>query len=139
MQNQYKINGLDVYATWGLTFQDGSVEELLKFPQRKQGYSYNWPDENGTERDVTNPFYESRELSFNILLIGTNKTDFLTKLEAFKQYIAVAGYFFLDCLAITKRYRLLYNNMSGFKQLGMTGARFTLHLVDDFPTETFPI
>jgi hypothetical protein len=139
MINQYEINDQDIWTTWGMAFQKGTIDELLKFPERKEGYSYSWPDEDGTERDVAGAVFNSRELSISAVMVGDNAADFIAKLDAFRAYIIDAEYFFLDCIALNKRFKLLYKSMDNYRRIDDQSAQFTLTLIDDFPNEVFAI
>lgn len=139
MDGKYEINNQDIWTTWRMVFQNDTISTLMQLAERKEGYAYSWPDEDGTERDLTVLKYNTRELSIDVLLAGDSAADFKAKYDAFKAYIIAAGYFNLDCLALQKRWKLLYQRMAGYKQLDLASARFTLILLDDFPNETFAI
>ena len=137
--NQYTINGSDAFDTYGLVFMEGTFEELMTLAERKPGVENNWPDEDGTERDLDSIQYQSRELSINCLMIGDDKADFIAKYNAFKAFIIAAGYFDFINLKFSKRWKLLYDSMEDYKQLDDHTATFSLNLIDDFPHEEFPV
>ena len=137
--NQYNINGSDAFDTYGLVFMEGTLEELMTLAERKPGVENNWPDEDGTERDLDSIQYQSRELTINCLMVGDDKADFLAKYSAFKAFIIAAGYFDFINIKFSKRWKLLYDSMEDYKQLDVKSATFSLNLIDDFPHEEFPV
>lgn len=145
MQGLYKINGLDAYTTYGLVFGPGVYNELLKLPKRKEGYAYSWPDENGTERDVSQVYYESRVLNLPITILASSESQFYSRYYALTQFLLTSGYFDFDVVQMNRRFKLLYQDMTNFDKLtqikGSTdiGCEFTLQLIDDFPTSNTPI
>lgn len=139
MTNQYTINGNDAFDTYGLVFQEGTLNELMRLPERKAGVEHDWPDEDGTQRDLTDLKYASRQLSLKCLLVGDSKADFLQKYDALKTFFVGAGYFDLISLRFSKRWKLLYNSMADYKQESENAATFTLELIDDYPNTNFPV
>lgn len=145
MTGKYIINGNDAYTVFGLVFNPGTYQELLKLPKRKEGYAKNWTDENGTERDVNSIYFESRVLSLPITILAKSEVEFYSKYNALKSFLFTTGYFNFDVVDMNKRFKFLYQDMTSFTKLtqirGSTniGCEFTLQLVDDFPTTNFSI
>jgi len=137
--NQYSINGSDAFTTYGIVFKEGTLEQLMTLPERKPGVENNWPDEDGTERDLEVIKYQSREVAVNCVMIGNSKADFKSKYEAFKAFLKDAGYFFLLNQEFQIQWKLLYDGMEDYVQDDLQTASFTLNLIDDFPLEEFPI
>lgn len=145
MVAEYKINGLDAYSAYGIIFPTGLDKQLLKLPAKKAGTEFSYPDHNGTERaGVENPYYESASLSIGIIFMAESEVDFFQKYNAFTAFILNAGYFNFDVARLQRRYKLLYKEMSDFDKLttfkgSQIGCSATLVLINDFPTEFFPI
>lgn len=143
--NKYRINGQDVFNVYGLVFQKGTQEELLRLARRKEGYAYEWPDEDGTERDDTDPVFESKEVNIRAIMVGSNKADFLAKYNALKTFLMGSGYFDFDSIVLNKRFKLLYQDMSSYELLNpirdneQIVARVSFIFFDDFPTSNFTI
>ncbi|WP_143960227.1 hypothetical protein [Litoribacter populi] len=139
----YRINGNDAIQAYGLYFKDGTLEELLKAPEAKEGYSFSWEDEDGTDRDLSQVYYESRELELPVFLWGKGLADFRVKLAALKAQLMSGQRINLDNMELGQRWKLLYRAMSDFEfSGGLAGdvvATFTLSLLDDYPTQTFQI
>lgn len=144
MTGKYFINGADAYMTYGVVFTEGTIRELIQLPRRKAGYVKNWPDENGTERDLDVSVFESRQISLPILLIGTNRSDFQSKLLALEALLTSGAEVILDSIDIGRRFKLVYQEMQSITDLefhssGRCFAAFTLSFIDDYPTEKFTI
>lgn len=146
MELGYKINGLEAFSTYGIVFLKGLDKQLLKLPTAKDsGITFSYPDHNGTERSgVDNPFYESTTLNIEIIFRASSGAEFFQKYNAFTAFILKAGYFNFDVASLHRRYKLLYKEMSDFDKLtsfegNQVGCKATLVLINDFPTEFFPI
>lgn len=141
-----KINNLDVYTTYGILFRKGTYAELLKAPKRKKGYEYDWGDSNGIETDPNEvPVFERKSYNLPIYLEADNETKFYQKYNAFIQFLYSAKEFNLDFIAMGRRFKVRYSDMSSFNKLttikgnNKVGCYFTLQLTDDYPVSNFPI
>src|SRR6476469_7153029 len=145
MTNRYKINGVDIFTAFGLMPKRGFYNELLKLPQRKEGYSKNWPDQHGTERDLNQVFFESRVINLYFIMKASSKEDFYSKYAALQTAVVTASRFDFDVIAMNRRFKLLYLNMSDFKKITMIENNnkifidISITVVDDFPVTNFPI
>lgn len=142
---KYYINTLDVAKQWGIIFEKGTFNELLKFPARRDEYSQVWKDEDGTQRYTDDVFFDTRELSLSIVIVGTDENDFKTKLKSFRDYLMQSGYFTFDCVELDMRFTLLYKDMQSvtmmtkIKGMEKVAARFKLTLQDDYPSQILNI
>lgn len=146
MELGYKIHGSEVYPVYGIVFPKGLDKQLLKLPvKKKSSTDLSYSDHNGTERsNVDSPFYESATLSIDILFKAESGVEFFHKYGAFTEFILKAGYFNFDVARMGRRFKLLYSEMSSFDKLtafsdGLVGCTATLVLINDFPTEYYPI
>lgn len=140
MIGQYKISGSDIYSTYGLLARPGFYNELLKLPKRKEGFTRSWPDENGTERDLTTVYYESRVLNLQFLLYASSEAQFYSRYNALTSFLLSSGRFNFDAIQMNRRFSLVYLDMTSFEKLTLIKesnkiyAANTLQVVDDFPT-----
>lgn len=141
-----KINGLDAYTSYGISFRPGTYAQLLEAPKRKKGYEYNWGDEDGIETDPNEkPVFERKTYNIPIYMEADNETKFYQKYNAFIQFLATAKEFNLDFLEMDRRFKVRYVEMSSFENLttikgnNSVGCYFTLQLTDDHPIDNFPI
>lgn len=137
--SNYRINNQDPYTLWGLTFLDGTADQIESVPELKDnGLSIDWANENGTERYHGIKRFKSKTYDIPCVILSNSDSDFTVKLEAFKTFLITAGEFNLDIISKNRRYKVSYLNMTNYQRYG-SNATFTLVLVDDFPTETFTI
>ncbi|WP_433863130.1 hypothetical protein [Sphingobacterium thalpophilum] len=141
-----KLNGADLYATYGILFRKGAYAELLKAPKRKKGYEYDWGDENGIETDPQEvPVYERLTYNLPIVIEARNGAEFFQRYNAFKMLLLNSKEFNLDVLDLGRRFKVRYSDMSSFDKLTTIKGNkkvtcyFTLQLTDDYPTENFQI
>lgn len=141
-----KINGVDVYSTYGIAFRPGTYAELLKAPKRKKGYEYDWGDENGIETDPNEiPVFERQIFNLPIFIEAANGAEFYQRYGAFTNFLITTKEFNLDFLEMGRRFKVRYSDMTAFDKLTIingdnkVGCYFTLQLTNDYPTENFPI
>jgi len=141
-----KINNVDVYTTYGISFRPGTYAELLKLPKKKKGYEYNWGDENGIETDPDeNPVFERQTYNLPIFIEAANGVAFYQKYNALKQFLITAKEFNLDFLEMGRRFKVRYSDMTSFENLttikgnNTVGCYFTIQLTDDYPVDNFQI
>ena len=82
MTGAYRLNNFDFYDTFGFVVESGS-NDFLKLPTRKEPYSKNWGDENGTEYDLSHPFFEDAPATLTGAIIANNEADFWNKYYTF--------------------------------------------------------
>ena len=140
------INGQDVYTTYGIAFRPGTYAELLKAPKRKQGYQYDWQDEDGMETDPDEiPVYERQIYNLPIFIQADNGLQFYQRYNAFIAFLYTSKEFNLDFLEMGRRFKVQYSEMTSYQKLtninstGNVGCYFTMQLTDDFPTQIFAI
>ncbi|RQO78115.1 hypothetical protein DBR40_09195 [Pedobacter sp. KBW01] len=117
---------------YGVVFLEDTYKELRKPAKVKEGLTNNWPDQNGTERDVATRVLETRTLTVPIMVEGTSEADFNLKHQAFVDWIVTAGYFDLKVQRTNRIYRLIYSDVSDYKDY-YDHCTFNLILFDDYP------
>lgn len=85
---QYEINGQDV-SSYGVTITNGFAE-MFKMPERKDSLTNDWQDENGIEKDLTDPKFKSRQFRLNCVITGDDFNDLKTKYWAFFTLVSTA-------------------------------------------------
>jgi len=113
-----KINGLDVFSTYGISFRPGTYAELLKAAKRKAGYEYNWNDENGIETDPDEvPVYERQVYNLPIFIQADNGIQFYQRYNALKSFLYSSKEINLDFLEMGRRFKVHYLDMTDFQNL----------------------
>lgn len=137
----YKFNNLDTLTTYGIVFRKGTYNELLKLPKRKEGLTINWANENGTERYLGEPRYETLVYNLPIAIVAKSEAEFWAKYNALTDFLIASGEFDFDVIDINRRFRVSYSDMTSFDKLtnikgsNNIGVYLTLQLFNDHPTE----
>ena len=63
MKGQLLIDGIDIYAVYGVCTIKGSYDNLVAFPPMKELDKNDWPEEDGQEFDLSNPALNTSEVS----------------------------------------------------------------------------
>lgn len=141
----YKFNTNNALTVYGIEFLPGTYNELMKLPKRKAGLVQEWANENGTERYLAQPYYETIVYNLPILMMAKNETEFWSRYNAFTTFLITSGLFNFDVADMKRRFRLSYSDMTRVDKLtqikGSTniGCGFTLQLFNDYPTERIVI
>lgn len=120
------IDGLDAYLEYGVFVAQYGYKQLIQYPSFKSIEATSWPEEDGSEYDLTEPQLDTRtlQIEFNILNI-----DFAEDL--FEKLVSESYHdFYFPELKKTYRLRLTTNgNLSHLIRLG----KISLSFADDFP------
>ncbi len=111
-----KLNNKNLFDDYKLIIQTGT-EALLEFPERKEGLSNDWREENGTEYDLDLVRFKDKEISLSCIFIADNDTDYWTRYNAFFTEITKPGYQQLFIYDHSKTYEVFYKKTSAFKKL----------------------
>lgn len=109
MTGQYFINGKDCYTTWGVTFNVGTLEALLKPPAAKPYTRNTSRSIAGDLVDVKDPQPEARKISLSIGIKGTSLSNYVQRQEAFLHELTL-GEFELYAAILGKTYTLVYSD-----------------------------
>lgn len=141
----YKINGQDAFTTYGIEFLPGTYNQLLQAPKRKPTLVQEWANENGTERYLGAPKYETIVYNLPIMVYAKSETQFWSRYNAFVNFLLTSGLFNLDAVQMNRRFRVSYSDitqvdtLTQIKGSSQIGVRMTLQLFNDYPTERLPI
>ncbi|PVH26293.1 hypothetical protein [Sphingobacterium corticibacter] len=135
----FLINNQDTVSAYGLHFLKGTYSQLDAMPELKDnGLSIDWASEDGTERYHGEKRFQSITYNLPCAILATSTADYEQKLRALQNFLITAGEFTLDLMGRYRRFKLSYQNMTGFNRIG-NNAQFTLVLINDHPTEYFTI
>lgn len=134
---RYNINGNDLSATYGIDILAGGYEILQQAPKRKDIYSHSWNDENGTDREISAVYFESKSMAIPLFIQADDISDYKTKITAFNAIVLAAARFTIDIISLDRRWSLLFDSISEmkfyrFSDSGVIGT-FTLNVIDDTP------
>lgn len=139
-KDRYYINTDSLFREYGVIVEKGGYDELMKEPKRKNQYSHDWLDQNGTERFV-NPYYETRNVTLIFTFVCETLSDYLEKRDSLFT-ILKSGYFSLQVPTLERKWTLIYDNESSVENLtdiyrgGMAIVKHTLQFFDDNTTSS---
>ena len=79
-KDRYFINTDSLFREYGVIVEKGGYDELMKTTERKQGYTHEWEESNGTERYILNTF-KTQIVSLNFVFVCSKLSEYLTKKE----------------------------------------------------------
>lgn len=141
LSGKWFIDGLDLYATFGLFIEEGS-SDLLRFPSKKSSIEHDWMDANGRQVDLSRIFFDQREVILNMAIICTGKEDFFTKQQSFIAQMTQPGTRRLTLDSHGERsYYVYYKECNNYKPVlpltgedtGLFAYRFSIVLVEPEP------
>lgn len=138
MTNLWLINGIDLYATYGVYIFKSNYNDLLCPPRPRKRLEHEYTDQDGISVDTTTPLtYEARRFSIKVGLIAVSAADFWTKYNAFFALISQAGSFDLYIADLGKTYTLLFEGVERAEKLtpiatasGQAAATFEIKLLE---------
>jgi hypothetical protein len=138
LSGKYAMDTLDLWTTYGVFLEDGTTE-FLRFPERKESITNDWPDQMGIDIDLSTPTYKEREITIQCALIADNEADWWTKYNAFRVALMGSGKRMFYIAELSRSYQVIYVKCSSFtkftriKTSGKVAAKFTLQLLEPEP------
>jgi hypothetical protein len=138
MTNLWLINGIDLYAAYGVYILKSNYNDLLAPPTPRKRLEHEYTDQSGTAVDTTTPLtYEARRFTIKVGMKATSAADFWTKYNAFFALISQAGSFDLTITDLDKTFTLLYEGVAAAEKLtpintgsGGVGATFSIKMFE---------
>lgn len=142
--DEYSFNDLDGYLTYGWIMESGG-RDLIRPPKLKDPLSLSWPDQNGTQYDLSVKYFEEKNITITGVILGTSIADFFAKEDAFftmwaqpgtirlykKSYDRSFYVFMKDCTNVTE--------ITKFKEYGqMIGMRYSISICEPVPNFAKP-
>lgn len=130
MKGKFYIDGKDAYLAYGLFVANNGYNGLISFPSFKTLDENVWPEEDGTEIDLSSPVFNAQELSINFYCCDYFKAmDFIALVSdgSFHEYNFVE----VGCI---RRLRLISEPS---KKIHRNMETFSLSFSDDFPMEGY--
>jgi hypothetical protein len=123
----------DAFTTWGVSFEDGTLSNLLSFPATKQRVSNESRLEHGKRVVNVSPRVASREISLEMHLIAPDFATFLTRLDSFTALLEAGDIELRTSWRPDTVYHLQYLSCTQFSHIqGL--AKFILRLEEPNPT-----
>lgn len=110
-----KLNDKNLYKEFGLFIQSGTAD-LLKFPERKDPISEDWPDEDGAAYDLKAPRFKDKEVRLHCAFIASSDADFWMAYNTLFEELKKPGYQKLYVHDHSKTYEVFYKQSGEFKK-----------------------
>lgn len=134
MKHETYINGVDAYATYGITLQDSALATLMTPPEMKDYITSEIRTENG-KRYFGNARQASRELSLGFNLTASSREEFFKRYNAFCEVLTAGKFTLRTKYQPGVTYTLYYNDCSQYQQLIDGIAKFTLKVTEPNPAD----
>jgi hypothetical protein len=123
MHGHCYIDGTDIYDAYGASILRGGYNDLLTFPAFKELPSNDWAEEDGIDVDLSEPAFESREIS--IPFIASKAADLI-------YFLSAPGYHLLHIPPLERIYTVRLIGQSEHEAFARVTA-FTLRFAQDVP------
>jgi len=134
----YLFDGVDLYATYGIKVM--KVFGVHDFLKRKGETGHNWLDEDGEEHytDVSDIYFEPRDIVLECYIRATSTTTLLTNFNAFKAVVESSGLHTLKLPYDSKTYSVYVKDGGNFSMItpwasNIYVGKFTLILREPVP------
>lgn len=124
MIGAFYIDGIDIYAKYGVVITDGGYNDLLRFPALKDPEVNDWPEEDGIEVDLDAPALEAKEVQISFACNYPDAGDFISM-------ISRPGYHILRITDLAQEWRLRLLTQTACKDYSRA-VTFALKFADDF-------
>lgn len=129
MEQQLYVDGIDVYARYGVFVTEQGLDELVAFAPLKPVKSIDWQEEDGIEADLSDPKLNSRELTLRFAGPGEGLRGLLGLLAS-----AACRTYTFPQLGRSYRLRMVsHATLDVQTRPGLAAVR----LADDFPLEGY--
>jgi len=112
MSIELKINGIDA-STLGVRMSGNFLSDIAAPTSLKDFIDNESRLENGVQRIHNSPKYASRDVTLEFAIIGKSESDFLAKLNAFKN-ILYAGQVTIHIPVLGETYYMTYQRSQNF-------------------------
>ena len=135
------IDGIDVYAQYGVALQGSSYASVVSYPPLKKVNSNDWAEEDGIEVDLSIPVLEGIEFNPTVFDRKNVSLQFIARSKkrvgAFLQSLSDKGYHEFNFTELGRTFTLRLVSQSGDALIPQDGDVFTLVFSDDFPLKDY--
>lgn len=139
----YIIDGVDIYTTFGAVFAKGSYDGLFAYPTAKEPLQNNWFEQDGLDIDLSELYYEPKNVTIHFLLSSTvSVADLIAKRDGLIALLNGAGYRKVSLIGYGRSFNLRYvssgsPSVFGLDDNGLSGLEFDAEFVMDDPLQMF--
>jgi hypothetical protein len=142
----YSIDGNDWFDTYGFFVQKikgKGKDAFLKFPDaKKPALSKNWPDQHGTEYDLSERFYEEKEILIDGILMADTAVEFWDKHKAMLELFGKPGTRRMYVQSLSRSFFVFYDSCTDFGTLtplnnefaGKIGCSYSFKFIEPVPS-----
>ena len=125
----------DAFERYGLSLEDGALEEIMTPAPHKEGDSNDGITGDGIAYDgSTIGKKDQRQLSFDVHIIASNQDDYFAKYDLFVAEVLDPGYFQLRTSFFPNRvYHLLFRSCQNYSHFLSGLAKFTISCKEPHP------
>lgn len=121
------IDGRDAFTEYGIFVESSGFKQLIQFASFKKLDETDWPEEDGTEVDLTAPMLDTRSLQIQFCIVNIRYAE-----DLFDE-LATGAYHTFEFKEIKKTYKLRMTSNGSFSSFVRLG-KLSLTFSDDFPT-----
>lgn len=135
MIGQCYIDGIDIYATYGVIITDGGYDDFFKLPAMVEPDKNDWAESDGVEVDLSAPMLQPRDITVSFANIGPKQwREFVT-------FITMPELRLLNIPYLGRSWALRYDSMTELSMYGHADI-FVIKFIEDkplVPSVTVPI
>lgn len=128
------INGYDAYTRWGISLSDGAISALMTPAPMKERLSNDVRVEHGSRTTNQSPKLASRDVTLEMHLSASSRSDFFTKYASFCDELATGALNIKTAFQPSVTYRMLYVSCTQFTAFVNGLAKFSLKLTEPNPS-----
>ena len=129
MKGQAKINGYDIWETWGAAFAKGTYEKLLAPPPMKDYIVNSSRLVHGKNIMTHNARTDSRDISIQIFIEGKSEEQYLSRYKSFLDEVQ-KGDVVLSVPRLKTIFHFVYTGCSSYGDYGLKRGKFTVKLTE---------
>lgn len=142
----YSVNENDWFDTYGFVVQKVSgkgKDAFLKFPDAKQpALSKDWPDQNGTEYDLSQRFFKEKEIQIDGVLVANSYDEFWERHQAMFVLFSQPGTLRMYVNSLQRSFYIFYDSCADFGTItkltgdytGMIGCSYSFKFIEPVPS-----
>lgn len=125
----YAIDGYDWFGQYGFAVQrvkGKGKDDFLKFWDAKTPpISKDWPDQHGTEYDLSERFFKEKEILIDGVLMADSYAEFWERHKALQALFAQPGTRRLYVNSLQRSFFIFYDSCTDFGTLGPLNGQYT--------------
>lgn len=117
LQGLWRIDGIDLWTTYGIALSTGSAD-FLKYPPKKESTTHDWKDSHGIDVDLQRIFLGPNEGVLNFYIFANSTQEYFDKHDAFINLWIKPGTRRLEIAAHNDRsYFIYYKETNNYDQV----------------------